>query len=186
HRHAGRVRGHHVAELVRDGHLDGRGDGHARRRVTRLRHEQQLGGRGRRDVERGRGGAGEAAGSGRQRVAGAALVDRQGAEGGDAAGGGQGGGAAQRAAARVRADGHRHVGGVGGHQVVEGVEHAHGHRRANGHAGGGVGRLLPEGQVVGRGGRHVDRGVAGDAGSAGVGGGDRLAAGGGGGDARGG
>src|SRR5205807_1632110 len=138
--------------------------------VGRLLAEEQVVGRPRRDVEAVRGGAGERAVGRRQRVAGARVVQGQVAERGHPTHGGHGQGAAEGGAARVGTDGHRDIRGVGGHQVVQGVHHAHLDRRANGLPGGGVRRLLAEQEVVGGPGRDGEGGRSG-AGEGAVGGG---------------
>ena len=112
-------------------------------------------GRRRRDVEGSRGGAGQARRSGAQGVANSRLVDRQGAEGGHPTAGCHRGRAAERAAPRIGLNRDRHVGGAA-RQVVELIQNLHRYRRADGHAGRGVGRLLQEGQVIGRRRRDVE------------------------------
>src|SRR5262249_33465346 len=129
------------------------------------------------DVERRRGRPRQAARGGRQRVAGAGVVDREVAEGGDPTRDGHGGRAGEGAAGRVGADGHGDlVGVVRGDEVLVGVQHAHGHGRADDGPGGGGRRLLPEDQLAGGGRADRDRGAAGDRAVGRVGGGDGLAA----------
>src|SRR5207247_255723 len=98
----------------------------------------------RRDVEGHARAGGEPAGRGGQRVAHAALVDRQPREGGHAARGRHGGGARQRAAAWVSTetdgDGARE-GGIG---VAQTVLRGHLHRGGDGRPGGRVRRLYRE------------------------------------------
>src|SRR5205814_5183832 len=100
-----------------------------------------------RDVEAGAGGAGQAAGRRRQRVAGADLVDRQAAEGHHAAR--RRGGVATRQrpgdrGAAVVGEGETDtVGGVGGEVAVE-VEHLDGDGRRDGPTRRGRRRLLSE------------------------------------------
>src|SRR5207253_2051153 len=137
---------------------DGWRDGLAGGGVGRLLAEQQVVRRPRRDVKGRRGGAGERAVRGGEGVAGARLVQGQVAERGHATDRGYRQGAGQRGAARVRTNGHRDIRGVAGHDVVEGIDHAHGDRRRDGLAGGGVTRLLAEEQVVGRPRRYGEAG----------------------------
>src|SRR5205807_217385 len=143
--------------------------------VRRLHAEAQVVGRRRGDVEAARGGAAEAAVAGGQGVAAAGLVDGQGAEAGEAASAPCGDSAAVGAAAGGGADGHLHVRGVEGHQVVELVEHPHCDGGADGHAGHGVRRLHAEDEVIGGGGGDVERPRGGTA-EAAVGGGQGVAA----------
>src|SRR5262249_186987 len=128
HGHAGGVRGHQVVEGVEHLHGHRRAERSPRRGVRRLLAEGQAAGPG------GGGGGGEGAGGGGQGVAGAAPVEGEVAEGGDAADGGRGGGAAQGAPARVAAQGDGDAGAARGDDVVEGVRDGHLDGGAEGHA----------------------------------------------------
>src|SRR2546430_2429138 len=134
-----------VCQLGRDGYVCTRD-----RRVA-ARGDDVLTCGGRRDVEAVRGRAGQARQARRvERVAGAGLVDRQVAEGRDAAGDGRRLGAGEGSRAGVGPDRDRDAGRVvAALEVVELVEDADRDGGADRDAGDRAGRLLAEGEVVG-------------------------------------
>ena len=100
-------------------------------------------------MSKGTNGAGQTGVGRGDGVAGAGLVDRQVAEGGDAVDGRYRGRAAERAAAGIGADRDGDGGVVAGHDVAEAVQHAD-DGGADGTAGDGRGRLHVEGERLGR------------------------------------
>src|SRR5262249_32065602 len=147
--------GRQVAEPVEQPDRDRGTDRHAGRRRRRLLEEGEAGGRRRGDGEEGGRGAGDAAGAAQDRRGGAGGVERQLGEGrrsvGDGSGRRAGGGETARSGRDRQSD---VIGVVVAGEVAEPVVHLHGDRRADGHAGLDVRRLLEEAQVVGR--RRVD------------------------------